>query len=73
MGRQRVHGRPVVRQPAASRFRVPLLGVTVALEEDLLVGLRDARQDLRQPVEIARLELVELVGEIAERVGERQC
>ena len=41
LGRQRrqgVDGRLVVRQPAAGGLGVPLLGVVVALEQDLLVG-----------------------------------
>ena len=35
--RQRVDRRPVVRQPALRGLGVPLLGVAVALEQDLLV------------------------------------
>ena len=68
--RQRVDRRPVVRQPAAGGLGVPLLGVAVALEQDLLVGLDDARQDRGQALEVAGLELVELVGELLERIGD---
>ena len=45
--RQRVDGRPVVRQAAARGLGMPLLGVAVALEQDLLVVLDDRRQDRR--------------------------
>ena len=73
LGRQRRQGvdrGPVVRQAALGGLGVPFLGVAVALEQDLLVVLDDARQDLGQALEVAGLELLELVGELLERVGD---
>ena len=67
-GRERVDGRLVVRQPALRSLGVPFLGVVVALEEDLLVRLDDPRQDPGQPLEVAVLELLELVGQLRKRV-----
>ena len=68
--RQRVDRGAVVGQAAAGRLGMPLLGVVVALEEDLLVGPDDRRQDPGQAVEVAGLELLELVGELLERIGD---
>ncbi len=51
-------------QTAASRLRVPLLGVVVAFEEDLLLSLTIAERIVREAVEVARLELLQVVGEL---------
>jgi hypothetical protein len=52
----------------AGGLGVPLLGVAVALEQDLLVLLDDRGQDLGEAVEVAGLEPVELVRERLERI-----